>query len=416
MPVLAYSPLGGPSRASRLARDSVLQAIARRHEATPGAILIAYLLARSKAIVPLVGARRPESLSSALGAERMALEVASIATLDRRFPGLSLVRRPPRPPAPNEATGEVVMIMGVAGAGKTRLAESYVARGYERLNRDTLGGTLRGVAQKLEQRLSAGGSRFVLDNTYVTRASRSEVLRVAHGHGAVVRCVHVDASTPDLQLNCALRMLDRHGELLGGAELTRRSRRDANLFAPHTLYRMERQLERPAEDEGYASTETLPFVREHAGDRPAFVIPLDLLLEGTAAGDALSRAPALRTSAKLALARRPEGSALLVYGFRPTADDAWVRAASSVVVAAALDGSSALVDVEICTHALGPPVCWCRPPLPGLWAAFSRRHGIDPRRSTLLAATPAHRAMAKALGVGDTPFVVSHAVGRSVVG
>ena len=26
----------------------------------------------------------------------------------------------------------------------------------------------------------------------------------------------------------------------------------------------------------------------------------------------------------------------------------------------------------------GPPVCWCRPPLPGLLLAFAFEHGLDP--------------------------------------
>ena len=63
--------------------------------------------------------------------------------------------------------------MGIPGAGKSRIAEEYVARGYLRLNRDERGGSLRELAAALDEALSAGARRVVLDNTYLTRAARS---------------------------------------------------------------------------------------------------------------------------------------------------------------------------------------------------------------------------------------------------
>ena len=56
------------------------------------------------------------------------------------------------------------------------------------------------------------------------------------------------------------------------------------------------------------------------------------------------------------------------------------------------------VDAAVCPHGGGPPVCWCRPPLPGLPLAFARAHGVDPARSTVLGTSPAHRTLAAALG------------------
>ena len=42
------------------------------------------------------------------------------------------------------------MIMGLPGAGKTTLAETYVTRGYLRLNRDEAGGSLNALVPALE--------------------------------------------------------------------------------------------------------------------------------------------------------------------------------------------------------------------------------------------------------------------------
>ena len=56
------------------------------------------------------------------------------------------------------------------------------------------------------------------------------------------------------------------------------------------------------------------------------------------------------------------------------------------------------VETALCPHPAGPPICWCRPPLPGLALAFARGHGVDPARSTLVGSTPAQRTLAATLG------------------
>ena len=85
--------------------------------------------------------------------------------------------------ASDDGDGEVVLVMGIPGAGKSRVAAEYVARGYLRINRDERGGSLRDAADALDEQLSAGARRVVLDNTYLTRASRSYVIEAATRHG-----------------------------------------------------------------------------------------------------------------------------------------------------------------------------------------------------------------------------------------
>ena len=69
--------------------------------------------------------------------------------------------------------GEVVLIMGLPGAGKSTAARAFVEDGYARLNRDDAGGTLRGLLPDLQRLVEDGASRIVLDNTYMSRASRA---------------------------------------------------------------------------------------------------------------------------------------------------------------------------------------------------------------------------------------------------
>lgn len=355
--VLAHSPLGGPERSKKLGSDPVLRAIAKRHDASAAEIVVAYLLALDEAIVPLVGASRPESARSAARANAIVLSAEDLAALDTRFPGLATVRHPVRPVATDGARA-VTLVMGIPGAGKSRLAAKLERDGYERLNRDAIGGSLRGIARRLDERLRAGAARVVLDNTYVTRASRSDVIRVAHAHGVRVDCVFVDAPLHEAQRNVASRLLERTGGLALG-------KRDEVAVAPTALFRMVRELERPSADEGFASIEVVPFVREHVEGEACIVVPFE----------SLPRARPLL----------PAGVPLFVYAWRPGGD-------------AKLDVPGATAAIA-CTHPSGPPTCWCRPPLPGLFVAFARAHGIDARKSVLLAETPAQRTFAKNLGL-----------------
>jgi histidinol phosphatase-like enzyme len=36
------------------------------------------------------------------------------------------------------------------------------------------------------------------------------------------------------------------------------------------------------------------------------------------------------------------------------------------------------IDLQYCPHGGGPPICWCRKPLPGLAVAFIRKYRLDP--------------------------------------
>src|SRR5207248_10186818 len=103
--------------------------------------------------------------------------------------------------------------MGVPGAGKSRVAVELAAGGFVRLNRDERSGTLRGLAAALDQELSAGARRIVLDNTYLTRASRSYMLDAAARHGLGVRCIWLDVPLAQAQVNLVERLLDRFGRL-----------------------------------------------------------------------------------------------------------------------------------------------------------------------------------------------------------
>ena len=151
--------------------------------------------------------------------------------------------------------------MGIPGAGKSRVAQGYVARGYHRLNRDERGGSLRGIAEALDDRLLSGARRVVLDNTYLTRAARSHVLETAARHGVPTRCVWLDTPLAQAQVNLVERTLERLGSLPSPDELKGLSRREPGVMAPTSQMRALRELEPPGDDEGFASVNRIPFER-----------------------------------------------------------------------------------------------------------------------------------------------------------
>ncbi|HEV2981980.1 MAG TPA: aldo/keto reductase, partial [Solirubrobacteraceae bacterium] len=134
---IAHSPLGGPRRAGGLARRPELTRIAARHGATAAETALAWLLSLSPNIVAIPGARRPESVRSAVRAAALQLAGDERATLTAAFGGASRSARARASAEAGASTQEdVVIVMGIPGAGKSRLAAGYVRRGYARLNRD----------------------------------------------------------------------------------------------------------------------------------------------------------------------------------------------------------------------------------------------------------------------------------------
>ena len=367
--VMAHSPLGGPGRAGRVGRVEALARVADESSATPAEVALAWLLGLSPVVVPIPGARRPETARSAARAASLDLGAEAAAVLTRAF-GRPLVERPGL-----RAGAEVVVVMGIPGAGKSHLAEEYVARGYVRLNRDERGGTLRALVVPLEEQLASPEPRVVLDNTYLTRASRSYVLDAAARHGAPVRCVWLDTPLAQAQVNLTARLLDRYGPLPDPADLRELAKRDQGVLAPTSQMRAARELEPPSVDEGFVAVERLEFTRARDG--------------GTREGVFVA-ASAVRENGWVAAGDAPH----LVFDWLPDGS-ADALAAEVEHVAAHTTG---VVEAAVCTHPGGPPTCWCRPPLPGLILAFARAHDVDWSRSTLVGTSTAHRTLATTLG------------------
>ncbi len=391
LPLLAYRPLGGPSRRRKTAADPALAAIAGRHDATSFEIALAWLMDLSDLIVPLPGATRIETVQSCARAGRIVLSDADRAELDQRFPHAAACRQSAgksRPATARRRDADVVIIMGLPAAGKSTLAQSLVAEGYYRLNRDEAGGTLRSLLPALGRAIETGATRIVLDNTYASRKTRAEVIQAAATHGLPIRCVWLSTSIEDAQTNAVWRIVTRYGRLPSDDDLAQFRRSDVALFLPGAQFKYRRELEPPDASEGFSRVDVVPFVRRRDSDfvNRAVIVSCDEV------GDLVRLASRLREF-------RDAGYRLLGISWQPEiAEGKRSEAVVKTMFARECERLGLDVDVECCPHAAGPPRCWCRKPLPGLGVVFVNRYRLDPAQCLYVGAGPHDAGFARRLG------------------
>jgi aryl-alcohol dehydrogenase-like predicted oxidoreductase/histidinol phosphatase-like enzyme len=411
--LLAYRPLGGPERRRRLDADSAIREVAARHDRTPAEVALAWLFDLASVVVPLPGPSRVETVASIARAAAIDLSDWDRAALDRRSPAVRALRplavSGPRRRSPARG-GEVVLIMGLPGAGKSTVARSFVAQGYVRLNRDEAGGTLKTLVPTLARLVASGTSRIVLDNTYVSRQSRRPVLEAAAAQGLPVRGIWLATSIDDAQVNAVRRLLTRYGRLLDVEEMRRVARGDAAAFGPLVQFRYQRALEPPDPSEGFTRVEEWPFVREPGRDRTAraVIVWLDEVLWSSRSGHRAPRGAddvvVVEGRAEVLRRYHNEGWRLLGLSWLPEiGDGVLARDAADASVARLQSLLPVPIEIAYCPHRAGPPECWCRKPLPGLGVLLIDRHRLDPPACVYVGVGAQDPGFARRLGVTFRP-------------
>jgi hypothetical protein len=268
------------------------------------------------------------------------------------------------------------------------------AGGFGRLNRDEAGGTLRDLLPGLDRAIAAGATRLVLDNTYVSRKSRAPVIHAARKHGLPVRCIWLAASVEDAQVNVATRMVAKYGRLLGPEELREASKRDTAVFPPMVLFRFQRELEPPDPSEGFSSIEVVPFERSRDSSYTgrAVIVWCERPVSADDEATLVERGVVLRRYAS-------EGWRVLGLSWQPAIA---AGTATADQVEAGFGRMRELLgvsmEVQYCPHAPGPPVCWCRKPLPGLGVLFIQQYRLDPSKCLYVGNGPQDPGFARRLG------------------
>lgn len=361
--VLAYRPLGGVERAKKWGRQVAVKEIAERRGVAGEEVVLAWLRGLSPVVVPLPGVTRAETVASVVRSAPLVLDEDELRRLSAEWIEVRTSTSPSRPrPRTTSTTLDVVVVMGMQGSGKSTVAKEMV--GHERFNRDERGGSIEKMARLLDEALAGGVEKAVLDNTYPSRASRAGVVDVARRYGAPVRCIWMDTSIEDAQVNAAARLIETYGRLPEPEELNRLAKQDPAAFRPSAQFNWRRELEPPSEDEGFADVERRAFRRgamPFVGARKALVVEMKLVGE---------------------------------VDWKVWRDAGWL-----VVGTAWEEAPAADFEVALCPHPAGPPVCWCRKPLPGLGLLLTRAHGIDLARSWHVGRGAADKGFAARLGL-----------------
>lgn len=284
---------------------------------------------------------------------------------------------------------EIVVLLGYNAAGKSTIANDYVAKGYDRLNRDEMGGTLEGVAQELERRVKKGGSLFILDNTYANTQSRAAVIKIGQAAGIPVNCVWLDTSFEDAQLNACLRMVKKVGRLLTPDEM--KKGKDPNLFPPVALFNYRKTFEKPTTAEGFSKVDKRPFVRVWGPEykNSALILDYDGNLRDTPE-DSKYDYPTCEEEVVLLPGRKER---ILRYKKEVGYDHllGWSNQsgiAKNIVteenVIKAFKKTNSLLGLDIpffyCSHNIPPVNCYCRKPHPGIAALMIETYKLNPAK------------------------------------
>jgi histidinol phosphatase-like enzyme len=280
-----------------------------------------------------------------------------------------------------------------------------VGEGYQRLNRDDAGGTLRDLLPALDRALTSGATRLVLDNTYVSRKSRAEVIQAAAQRGAAVRCVWLATTIDEAQVNAVWRLVSRYGKLPDEGELAAWRKHDVSAFTPSVLFRYQRDFEPPDPAEGFSRIDIVPFARTLGSEyaNRAVIVWCDDVLVRSRSG---ARTPAnpddvaiVEECAAMLRAYQGDGWPILGMSWQPeiaagtrSTDDVWA------VFARVNELAGLSMAIAWCPHAAGPPRCWCRKPLPGLGVAFVQRYKLDPAQCLYLGGGAQDPGFARKLG------------------
>lgn len=420
IPLLAYRPLGGPSKVAKLAGNRTLKPLVERQRLSPPEAAIATIADLGAPVIPLFGATRPETLASTLRAAVFSLNGSDRQALQQRIsfapkPFVSTLLAADispaqlRPLAAGEAPGvdpEVVIIMGIQGAGKSTHVSRYVEAGYLRLNRDQLGGALDDILGPLERALEQGEVRVVLDNTYPTVASRLPVIRVAHAFGVPVRCKHIDTSYPDAVRNVIGRVLQRYGDLPGPTALKQLAKTDPNLPPIAALKRWSESYEPATTSEGFSVVETVPFQRhlQPGAQQKALLLDVDGTIRTTASGEIYPRSA---DDVRLLPGRRAVLQRWLDDGYQLFFVSNQSGIASGKLTQDQADAAFArtvqlldlpVTEIAYCPHKAFPVTCFCRKPLPGIGLRLAHKHNLDLTAIVMVGDREDDRGFAAALG------------------
>lgn len=285
------------------------------------------------------------------------------------------------------------MIMGLPGAGKTSTVNSYVESGFERLNRDELGGGMDHILQLLEKRYNAGVDKFVLDNTFVDKASRAPFIVFAKKHGFEIVAIWIDISKEDALHNVATRIVrscDKKGDSYFAYKVLSADKNNKHIdghipaIAVHAKAKIAVQ---PTLDEGFNKVDVLPFKRHYGncGSNKAAIFDYDGTLRETISGSIYPKSvDDIRIlPGRIEKLNKLKSDGYILLGVSNQSGVAKGDLTFEDATACFKRTNELLginIDFVFCPHGSFPATCYCRKPCSGFGAYFIEKYKLDPRK------------------------------------
>jgi len=283
---------------------------------------------------------------------------------------------------------EVVLVGGMPAGGKTTITSVLTKQGYERLNRDTVGGKVDDLLPRLDTLLGAGKS-VVMDNLYPTKESRAGAVKIAKKRGVAIRFFLMDTSLEDAQFNACMRMMERCGRVLHPEDHKQAAYKDdPGLFPVAVLYKYRKEFEEPATGEGFAAVEKGAFVRRYPAEWTNKAVIFDF--DGTLrTHEGKEKYPIKPSEVRAMLDRSGKVRDYEAKGYLLLGASNQSGIAKGTLTAA--DATACFVEtlrqlgltfkeVRFCPHKVPPISCYCRKPGPGMGVELIVKYKLDPRQ------------------------------------
>ncbi len=298
---------------------------------------------------------------------------------------------------------EIVLVVGYPASGKSTICQTYEEKGFVRINRDAVGGTLADLLPIIEQHLKEGEAKLILDNTYGTKESRKPVVDLAKRYGVLPTCLWLTTSIEDAQFNACMRMMKRFGAVLGPEAI--KEKKDPNTFPAAALFRYRKTLEKPTTDEGFGEVQQETFQRVWGPEysNAAYILDYDGCLRETISGDNFPTTPEdirILPGRKEVLQGLADQGALLLGASNQSGVAKGLLTAHQAC--ACFERTNELLGVDIkynfCPHRVPPISCYCRKPMPGMGVEFIETHKLDPSLTIMVGDMKSDETFAKRCG------------------
>ena len=302
---------------------------------------------------------------------------------------------------------DVVLMCGYPSSGKSTISKEYVEKGYVFLNRDRAGGKVVSLLPALEQALFAKRN-VVIDNTFPTIESRKPFVETCKKADVPIRCLQMNTSIEDSQINALHRMWERHKKFffapndLKGVD-------DPNMFPVAALFRYRKELQSPSKTEGFSSVEKIKFVRRPTPHKnKALILDYDNTLR-TGTGEFgypcnPSEVQILPGRTEKLNEYKDAGYILLGISNQSGIDKGNLDYQTAV---ACFERTNELlgfkIDFQFCPHQANPPTCYCRKPQVGLGVLLIEKHQLDPAQCVYVGDQTTDKTFAQRLGFKYIP-------------